>query len=96
MEKVRRILIKAGVKVAMRRGCTIGQILHSPKDPYNPEEKSYAVYHVLCFDYNFVYIGETKRDFKSRLAKHKLAIKTQEPEKSAFCEQSIQFDHLIN
>ena len=86
MEKVRRILIEAGVKVAMRRGCTIGQILYSPKDPCNPEEKSYAVYQVPCFDYNFVYIGQIKRDFKSRLAEHKLVIKTQEPEKSAFCE----------
>ena len=34
--------------------------------------------------------------FKSRLAEHKLAIKHQEPEKSALREHSIQFDHLID
>ena len=38
-EKVRRILNEAGVKVAMRPVRTIGQILPSPKDPHNPEEK---------------------------------------------------------
>ena len=39
---------------------------------------------------------QTKRDLKSRLAKHKLAIKNQEPEKSGLCVHSIQFDHLID
>ena len=43
-----------------------------------------------------VYIGQTKRDLKSRLAEHKLAIRNQEPEKSALCEHYIQFDHLID
>ena len=42
-----------------------------------------------------------KRDLRSRLvcpilAEHKLAIRNQEPEKSALCEHSIQFDHLID
>ena len=54
------------------------------------------MYQVPCFGCNFVYIVQTKRDFKSRLAEHKLAIKNQEPEKSALCEHSIQFDHLID
>ena len=69
-EKVRRILNEAGVKVAMRPVRTIGQILPSPKDPHNPEEKSCVVYQVPCSDCNFVYIGQTKRDLKSRLAEH--------------------------
>ena len=33
---------------------------------------------------------------KSRLAEHKLAIKTQEPEKSALCEHYMRFDSLID
>ena len=72
------------MKVAMRPVRTIGQVLPSPKDPYNLEEKSCVVYQVPCFDYIFVFIGQTKRDLKSRLAEHKLAIKNQEPE-SALC-----------
>ena len=94
--KVRRILNKAGVKVTMRPVRTIGQILPSPKDPQNPEKKSCVVYQVPCSDCNFVYIGQTKRDLKSRLAEHKLAIKNQEPEKSALCKHYMRFNYLID
>ena len=80
----------------MRPVRTIGQILPSPKDPHNPEEKGCVVSQVPCSDCNFVYIGQTKRDLKSRLAEHKLAIKNQEPEKSALCEHYMRFDHLID
>ena len=47
-EKVRRVLNEAGVKVALRPIRTIDQILPSPKDPHNPEEKSCVVYQVPC------------------------------------------------
>ena len=40
--------------------------------------------------------GQTKRDLKLRIAEHKLAIKTQEPEKSALCKHYMRFDHLID
>ena len=66
---------------------TIGQVLSS-KDPHIPEEKSCIVYQVLCSDCNFVYIRQ--------LAEHKLAIKNQEPEKSALCEHYVQFGHLVD
>ena len=84
------------MKVALKSVHTIGRILPSSKDPFTLEEKSCLVYQVPCFDCDFVYIGQTKRDLKSRLAEHKLAIKNQEPEKSALCEYSTQFDHLID
>ena len=80
----------------MKPVCTIGQILPSPKDSLSLEEKSCLVYQVPYFDCDFVYIGQTKRDLKSRLAEHKLAIKNQEPEKSALCGHSIQLDHFID
>ena len=83
-------------KVAMKPIHTIGRILPSLKDPLTLEEKSCLVYQLPCFDCDFVYIGQTKWDHKSRLAEHKLAIRNQEPEKSALCEHSTQFDHLID
>ena len=94
-EKARKTLNKAWVKVAMRPVRTISQILPS-KDPQNPEKKSCVVYRVPYSDYNFVYIGQTKRDLKSRLLEHKLAIKKQEPEKSVLCEHDMRFNHLID
>ena len=60
------------------------------------KKKIRLVYQVPCFDCDFVYIGQTKRDLKLRLAEHKLAIRNQEPEKSALCEHSVQFDHLVD
>ena len=60
------------------------------------KKKVCVVYQVLCSDCNFVYIGLTKRDLKSRLAEHKLAIKNQELEKSALCKHSTRFDHSID
>ena len=75
---------------------TISGILPSPKNPLTFEEKSCLVYQAPCFDCNFVYIGQTKRNRRSHLAKHKLAFKNQEPEKSTLCKYSVQFDHLID
>ena len=80
----------------MRPVHTIGRILPSPTDPHNPEEKNCVVNQVACSKCNFVYIGQTKQDLNSRLAEHKLVIKNQEPEKSARCELSMRFDHLID
>ena len=48
-----------------------------------------------CFDRSFVYIGQITLDLKPCSAEHKLAI-NQEPEISAYCEHSIQFDHLLD
>ena len=84
------------MKVAMKPVHTNIGILPSPKDLLTLEEKSCLVYQVPCFDCSFVYIGQTKWNFKSREAKHKLAIKNQEPEISPLCEHSIQFNHLID
>ena len=73
----------------MKPDYTIGRILPSPKDPLTLEEKSCLVYQLRCIDCDFVYSGQIKRDRKSRLAEHKLAIKNQEPEKLALCEHSV-------
>ena len=43
-----------------------------------------------------MYVGQTKRDLKSRVAEHKRAVKNAEPEKSALCEHLMLFDHHIN
>ena len=54
------------------------------------------VYEVSCQNCPFVYIGQTKRDLKSRIKEHQRAIKVQWPEKSALCQHSMENDHLID
>ena len=95
-EKIRRILNEAGLKVSFTLVKTIGNFLTVPKDPIQEHEKSQLVYKIPCADCEFVYIGQTKRDLKSRIAEHKRAVKNQEPEKSALCEHLMLFDHCIN
>jgi len=45
-------------------------------------ENSCLMYQVPYHDCDFVDIGQTKRELKSRLVEHKRAIKYQHPEKS--------------
>ena len=95
-DKIQRVLNDVGVTVAMKPFVTIGKSLPSPKDPLDVNEITGTIYQVPFHDCPFVYIGQTKRDLKSRLAEHKRAIKYQRPEKSALCEHSITLDHLID
>ena len=50
-----------------------------PKDPVDVNEITGIIYQVPCYDCPFVYIGQTKRDLKSRLLEHKRAIKYKRP-----------------
>jgi len=90
------VLTKIGIKVAFRPLQTIGRYLPSLKDQMNPEEKSCLAYQVPCQDCEFIYIGQTNRDLKSRISKHQRAIKFQQAEKSALCEHFISCDHRID
>ena len=75
---------------------TIGRFLPFLKDQINHNEKSNLVYKVSCQNCAFVYIGQTKRDLKSRIKEHQRTIKFQRPEKSALCQHSMENDHLID
>ena len=43
-----------------------------------------------------LYIGQTKRGLKSRLAEHKRATLNQKPEQSALCVHAMEFEHNID
>ena len=95
-DKIQRVVNKIGIRVAMKPYNTIGRFLPSLKDPLKDHEKSCLVYQVPCLDCDSIYIGQTKRDLKSRLDEHKRAIKNQLPQNSALCEHSMIFDHKID
>ena len=89
-------LANVGVKVAIKPHLTIKKLLPSLKGPLDNSEKSCLVYQVLCRDCSFVFIGQTKRDLKSRSDEHKRAIKNQGPDLSALSEHSIAMYHIIS
>ena len=79
--------------------CTHGievTCLYTPKDTHTSEDKSCVVYHIPCSDCDYVYIGQTKRGLKSRLADHKRATSKLRPELSALCEHAMDFNHTID
>ena len=95
-DKIKRILLETGVQVAFKPFLTIGRFLPSLKDEINHNEKSNLVYEVPCQNCPFVYIGQIKRDLKSRIREYQRAIKFQQPEKSALCQHSMENDHIID
>ena len=75
---------------------TICHVLPLPKDPYISKDIGCIIYEIPCLDCNCVYIGQTKRGLKSRLAEHKRATLNQKPELSALCVHAMEFEHNID
>ena len=94
-DKIQRVLNSVGVKVALKPLLTIGRYLLSLKHPIFTSEKSCLIYKIPCNDCEFSYIGQTKRDLKTRILEHQRAIRNQQPEMSALCEHSMIHDHRI-
>ena len=94
-EKIRRVLSKVGVKVAIKPVRTIGHSIPSPKDPISPDEINGLVYEIPCNDCEFVYIGQTKWNLNARFKEHQRAIRQLKPENSALGEHALENDHLI-
>ena len=88
--------METGVQVAFKPFLTIGRFLPSLKNETNHNEKSKLVYKVTCQKCAVVYIGQTKRDLKSRIKEDQRAIELQRPKKSALCQHSIKNDHFNN
>ena len=94
-EKIQRVLNSVGVKVALKPLLTIGRYHLSLKDTLLTSEKYCLIYKIPYNDCEFGYIGQTKRDLKTRILEHQRAIRNQQPEKSALCEHSMIHDHRI-
>jgi predicted GIY-YIG superfamily endonuclease len=56
---------------------------------------SNIVYNIPCNDCNFVYVGQTKRDLKSRISEHKSALHLNYVN-SNVAEHSFKFKHDVN
>ena len=78
-EKVARILKKKQVNTAMRPHTTLKGLLVHPKDKTDPKE---GVYCIECNNCDKVYVGETKRALKTRVAEHKKDVQDHEKMKA--------------
>ena len=60
--------------VAQKPFLTLNHIFAKPKDLVPKEQKSDNIYSIPCNDCNQEYIGQTKRQFRTRLKEHQKAV----------------------
>ena len=66
-----------------------------PKDPVTKEQRTDAIYSIPCNDYDNEYIGQTKRQFGTRLKEHQKAVFLCKKENSALSEHICLTNHAI-
>ena len=69
-ERIRYVLKQYKINTAFKPHRTLRNILVSPKDKIEKENKTCVVYHIKC-QCGQDYIGETERQFKERLPEHR-------------------------
>ena len=94
-EPIKRILGKYNVKTALKPYKTLGQIFPKPKDKLEKEQMKGAIYSIPCRDCEQVYIGQTKRQFGTRLKEHKSALSAKRITNSALADHSFKTSHKI-
>ena len=76
------------VKVAQKPFQTLGHIFAKPKDPVTKEQRTDAIYSIPCNDCDNEYIGQTKRQFGTRLKERQKVIFFYKKEQSALSEHT--------
>ena len=94
-EAVRRILAPLEIK-AFRPQSTLRSLLVHPKDPVPMDQRKGVVYSVPCDGCSKVYIGQTGRSLKHRLAEHRRALKNGDVAASALAEHTLATGHLVD
>ena len=99
-EPTMRVLNNCDIKVALKSFRMLGHILpkdrnprietkgSKPKDRVPTDRKTHAVYSIPCSDCEKVYLGQTKRQFCTRLKKHQRDVSNSNSSESALAEQS--------
>ena len=66
-----------------------------PKDRVPTDQETHAVYSIPCGDCEKVYLGQTKRQFCTRLKEHQRAVSNFNSSKSALAEHVCETSHNI-
>ena len=73
----------------------MGHNFAKPKDWIAKEQRKDTIYSIPCNDCNQEYIGQTKRQFRTRSKKHQKAVFFPKKENSAFSEHACVTNHDI-
>ena len=95
IERVCRSIKTVNLKLVTKPHRTIRQTLVNVKNRVPEEKRTGVVYEVPCHDRDHVYVGETGRTLKKRLAEHKQAVRRFD-EKNGIAVHVYQHDHHID
>ena len=75
---------------------TLGRIFAKSKDPVKTNQKTHVVYSIpACSDGEKEYLGQSKRQFGTRLKEHQKAVSTLNKAKSALADHVCDTKHQI-
>ena len=94
-EPIKRILGGFNIKVAQKPYKTLAHVFPKPKDPVTKEQRCNAVYSIPCNDCDHEYVGQTKRQFGTRLKEHQRAVCQSKIDNSALSEHACRTKHSI-
>ncbi|XP_055612524.1 uncharacterized protein LOC129759133 [Uranotaenia lowii] len=92
---ISKILSKHGLKVAYKSSNTLKDRLVSLKDKVLPEERS-GIYEIPCQNCPAVYIGQTRRKFRTRIKEHKNAVDNNRSNESSVAAHASELNHHID
>ena len=84
-----------GIQVALKPFRTLRHIVAKPKDRVPSNRKTHAVYSIPCGDCEKVYLGQTKRQFCTRLKEHERDVSNSNSSKSTLAEHMCETSHNI-
>ena len=110
-ESVQRVLRGYGITTAMKPYENIRKMVVHPKDKIEDSKKCECIYKIPCHNCSSVYIGETGREFSTRLKEHRKEVddlsqrkvtraerkwSQSEMNKSAVTDHAMYNNHVIN
>ena len=95
-EALRRILTQLDIKVVFHPLITLRHMLVHPKDPVPLDQQKGVVYSIPYNECPKVYIGQTGRTLRHRLAEHRQALKNVDVAASALAEHTLDTGHPLD
>lgn len=90
-----KIMSKFDLKIVTSSNNSLSNYLGNPKDPVDMHEKS-GIYKISCKDCNQVYVGQTKRNLKTRYKEHLADIKYKRFDKSSVALHMLENNHKVD
>jgi len=91
--KFSHILAKYDIKTAFFGNNKLDQIIKTGKDQLNVTQQRNVVYRISCTQCNMTYVGQTKRQLKTRIKEHKLDINKKTGILSVISEHRLELGH---